>query len=144
MGNDPDNQYYKNYPFVMKTDVNGDILWEKWISYLGSQAPVYPEVYSFGINMNPSADGGFLVTGSTMAIEHCADIFYTDGFVMKVDACGKKEWCSIIHNKNSINYGMDTIEARNGDIWVLTFFGNMNHPDKRVWIYCFDTGGNLK
>lgn len=145
MGNDADNQYYKNYPFVMKTDVNGDILWKKWISFLGSQAPVYPQVYSFGIGLNSCSDGGFLVTGSTYAVEQCAwDPFCLDGFVMKVNACGEKEWCTIIHNEYSIDYATDAIEAGNGDVWVLMYFGNMDHNDKRVWVYCLDAGGNLK
>lgn len=144
-GNIYNGYYYKNYPFVLKTDVNGNILWQKWVSYLGSQAPVYPEVYSFGIGLQTCADGGFILSGGTYAIEHCAyDPYCTDAFIMKVNACGEKEWCSIIQNIYSVDYGMDAIEAENGDIWLLAFYGNLNYLNQRVWIYCFDALGNLK
>ncbi len=95
-GNLIDNVGWKKMPFLMKTDVNGTVLWEKRISYLGNSGAVYPEIITYGLSANLCHDGGILVAGGTHAVDHCADYECSDAFVMKINPCGEKQWCRII------------------------------------------------
>jgi len=142
-GNLIDNVGWKTMPFLMKTDVNGTVLWEKRISYLGNSGAVYPEIYTYGIWTNTCRDGGFLIAGGTTAIEHCYDYECTDGWVMKLNPCGEKEWCRIIRTPGSLDYAMEAIERENGEIWVLVDLYGYDRLNKRIWIFCLDNQGEL-
>lgn len=142
-GNLIDNVGWKKMPFLMKTDVNGTVLWEKRISYLGNSGAVYPEIITYGLSANLCHDGGILVAGGTHAVDHCADYECSDAFVMKINPCGEKEWCRIIRTPGSLEYAMEAIERENGDIWVLVDYYGYDRVSKRIWIFCLDPNGDL-
>jgi hypothetical protein len=77
---------YRGY--VVKTDINGNKLWQKVID--GNK-------FSYFQTIDKTSDGGFIAGGTYNT--HDDKI---DAFVMKFNACAEPEWCSLIPD-NSYN-----------------------------------------
>jgi len=71
---------YRGY--VVKTDINGNKLWQKVID--GNKL-------SFFQTISHTSDGGFIAGGAYEMSE-----YKYDAFVMKFNACAEPEWCSVI------------------------------------------------
>ncbi len=71
--------------WVLKIDIDGNLLWEK--NFGGSLS-------DFGFDINPTSDGGYLMVGST--ISQNGDVNDNNGFydywIVKMDADGKLLW----------------------------------------------------
>ena len=79
----------KTYLYSFKTDKNGDMIWEQY----------YPVVGDFK-DVEPTPDGGYLMSG--FADRDNPDVnpgISREGYLLKVDADGNKEWDSIYPNK---------------------------------------------
>lgn len=81
--------YKEFFAQLIKTDVNGEKLWEKDIGFLTDTGWVATD----GASTRQTADGGYIVMGMTAGYFHD----HTNGsvYIMKLNACGEKEWSKI-------------------------------------------------
>lgn len=110
-----DGPDYKTWSWLIKTDINGNKIWDKIIEggdqIMGTSA------------VEHSKDGGILTCGAIWTA-----IGNYDPYVMKLNACGEKEWCKIFVGSTETNpYAQDVKEAASGEIIVLVNqFGDYN------------------
>ncbi|MBL7113144.1 MAG: T9SS type A sorting domain-containing protein [Bacteroidales bacterium] len=115
---------------LLKTDVNGNMLWEKRV---GSS--------SYFLSLNDSymtSDGGLIMIGTTMKLDE-----YGDAFIVKLDACGNTEWCKIYSVPDDLDSGVRIIQLSDGKyVAQINYFGYDN-AYKRVWLFCLNHDGDL-
>jgi hypothetical protein len=111
LGADIFETYYTfKYPWIIKTDINGNILWDK--------------KYGNGIDHNymvscvKTSDGGIIACGLTTIEDPQLDPFF-----FKLNACGEVEWCKIILSQG-YNGASDIIEVEDGYIGILKYYWN--------------------
>ena len=118
---------FHHYGWALKTDINGNKLWEK----------------AFGDNstntyLNSSrltTDGGLIMVGFTTVSVHSQS-----PVVIKLNACGEKEWCRIYPSTNFNCFALDVINHPVGGYVVLVHDWKSN-PD--VWLFRIDSLGFL-
>jgi hypothetical protein len=119
---------FPNYSWLIKTNINGDTLWSKILT-------------CEGINwMNAvvqSGDGGFLICGTVK--------YDNSGYfpvVLKLNACGEKEWCKSF--ATSVPFGMPTAtdikETSSGEIIVLV---NQFNANENVYLFKLNSYGDI-
>jgi hypothetical protein len=109
-------RYGHNYPkylWLIKTDINGEFLWEKTLGD-GSSTIVFFDMeqnnigctYLGGINNSYDPSG--------------------DPIIFKLDSCGEKEWCRIFYSENNMDFLSTLTLTPEGDpVLVL----NLTYPD---------------
>lgn len=109
---------FKQWSWLIKTDVNGDILWDKIIE--GGDEFIRTTA------VESTMDRGVLLCGLIWS-----EIGATDPYVLKLNACGEKEWCTIFASSPQTNpWAQDIKETLNGDIIVLVNqYGENNVED---------------
>jgi len=121
---------WPRYNWLIKTDVNGDVMWEKT---LGDGVNV---VVTNGIGMNNEGSlylgGGYGLVGA-----------YTDPFVMKLNACGEKEWCKIFSVPGIHNFSPALTVTPDGGCAVLLYRTGENGFVDRNCLARFDKEGSL-
>ncbi len=120
--------YGYNAPYLgllLKTDVNGNELWKKYIGYFPQAHPLRN---SGAKKAKQTADGGYIVLGFTYQFD-----FSTDLYVLKLDACGEKEWSRVFRREKGQSDG-DIRETSDGCYLVsLTGWEDWNHTG-REWV----------
>jgi len=81
---------FKQWSWLIKTDVNGEVLWDKVIE--GGDENMR------SIAMELTEDGGILLCGFVWS-----QIGASDPYVMKLNTCGEKEWCTIFASSTQSN-----------------------------------------
>jgi hypothetical protein len=76
-----DGSEFKEYSWLIKTDINGNILWDKVIEG-GDDVVISNAVQTSG--------GGTITCGCIWT-----NTGFYDPYVMKLNSCGEKEWCKI-------------------------------------------------
>jgi len=108
--------------------MNGDTLWEKVIECDGKNA-------AFSVAQTP--DGGIIVVGRASIFENI-----TDPFILKLNACGEKVWCTILRKPGQLAYAKKVLVQVDGSLLVLTLY--MGGPGgDRIHIYHFNDAGVL-
>jgi hypothetical protein len=123
---------YPNFSWLIKTDINGNSLWEKIIDN-------YPRELPTAQAIEATSDGGTLVCGialSGFSNKSCP-------FVMKLNACGEKEWCKIFEGSpNSSTWAQEIKETETGDIIVLVnMFGS--NPQETIHLFKLSADGDV-
>ncbi|MFO7615612.1 MAG: T9SS type A sorting domain-containing protein [Bacteroidales bacterium] len=122
---------YVHYVWLLKTDINGEIIWQK----------------TFG---NTVSYIGFF----SMATNHSGDIFLSgtttyygsqDPLIMKLNTCGEKEWCRIFYIPNSLNYAHSIVATEDGGCAVILRYTGTFPPnfDDRICLARFSANGDL-
>jgi hypothetical protein len=120
----------QTFGWIIKTDINGNQLWEK---------KIYNENYSnFSSNLNLSTDAGIILIGSTTKL----DSNNTDIMFIKLDACGNREWCTLLSTPGCSDYGIKILPIEDGYISLLSYY-NEDITHKRVWTLKLDLSGNV-
>ena len=123
------SQTSPKYGWVFKTDINGEILWEKKI---GS------DEYICGVHdLIQSNDNGYILIGSTKKL---GDTY--DPFVLKLNSCGEKEWCRIFHIPGNTTSGSYVTHLPNNNI-ICSFRKYSYNPDERIWLVCLEGNGEI-
>ena len=123
---------YPQFSWLIKTDINGNVLWEKIIDN-------YPREAATAQAIEVTADGGILLCGmalSGFSNKNCP-------FVMKLNACGEKEWCKIFEGSpNAFPVANDIKETESGDIVLLVnHFGSI--PQETIHLFKLDAEGEV-
>lgn len=119
---------YHRYIWLIKTDIDGNVLWEKKIGE-GS--------YRYYIDdINQTYDGGYIL------IFRCSkyDIDY-DPVVMKLDPCAEIEWCTTLHS-DGFNRGVKVIQTPDSSYLALSMY---HSPDwaERIYLFKIDRMGEV-
>ncbi len=117
--------------YVLKTSINGDIIWYKTI---GSQTES-TEVFE----INETFDNGLILTGVTGKLSP-----YYNPFIMKLNSCGENEWCRIYssHETQWSSWGQSIRPVPGGYIALIWGYGHDIQQD-RIWLFRLNEGGDL-
>jgi len=107
-----------NYCWLIKTNINGEILWEKTIGEHNTSVNI-----SW---MDMNANGNLYLAGNTSYYDS-----YRDPLIIKLDSCGEKEWCRVFHTPGNMDYSNMVLATSDGGcVAVLMYTG-------------YDLGGNI-
>ena len=118
-----------NYSRVIKTDINGDILWEKKIGNGQYQCILG--------GIDQTKDGGFVVTGQSNKYDS-----WGDPVIMKFSACGELRWCTVIHTPSVGDYALQVKSLPDSCYLMLTLYSDPNFLN-RIQLFKFDRNGEL-
>jgi hypothetical protein len=125
-------QYLDNkYAIIVKTDINGNVLWDK---YIGNG--------QYGLSsgdMEQTKDNGFIYAAGFSKYDPRGG---SDPFMIKFNPCGEMQWCSVINTPGIFDYADRVRQTPEGDYVLLTSYSDPN-PINRIQIYKFDSSGNL-
>ena len=117
-----------SFGWVMKTDINGCAKWSKSYGKSG-------KISTF-TNSCETTDGGLICFGSSNKInQNC-----TDPLLVKLNACGEKEWCKIYNSTNCNASGIDISQVPGGGYMMLIEDWIVG-PD--VWLFRLDSAGGI-
>ena len=128
-----DNDMINRMSVLLKTDVNGNILWTR---YIGD--PLYQGAFA---RFTATQDGGCILVGSTTVLDKCTDYYCYDVWIMKLNACGEKEWCKIYSVPMDVDYGADVVQLSNGNYIVLVNYFGFDSVEERIWLFCLSPSG---
>ncbi|MCD4747224.1 MAG: T9SS type A sorting domain-containing protein [Bacteroidales bacterium] len=126
---------YHNYPrynWLIKTDINGDVLWEKTIG------EGINTISLRGLGMNDNKD--IYLSGYTMIEDPYG---YADPMLMKLNVCGEKEWCRIFPTPNHPDYGYDLCVTPDGGCAIILAFTAEPFMGDRVCLARFNSSGDF-
>ena len=116
-----------NEMWLIKTDADGNKLWDKTFSGKG---------WAIGSSVQQTVDGGYIACGST-SITYPAKPSDYEVLVIKTDAVGDREWDTIIANDEQEQYkGKSVQQTIDGD-YVVYAQGRME-----VFLIMVDSKGN--
>ncbi|MBE9491766.1 MAG: hypothetical protein IMY70_02685, partial [Bacteroidetes bacterium] len=82
---------YSKYNWLIKTDINGEILWEKTIG---------DGIHTITmIEMVQNNEGAIYLCGGSRYVDPIGD-----PLIIKLDSCGEKEWCKIFYTQDNHDY----------------------------------------
>lgn len=97
---------YVNFFWLQKTDVNGQFFWGKTF---GS-----PDSYITFFSMNQDTFGNIFLSGGTTYYD-----LFSDPLVMKLNACGEKEWCRVFNTPGNFDYSYGVVPTHDGGCVIL-------------------------
>lgn len=118
------------YGWLIKTDINGEILWDKKFGDT--------EYGSALTSVSQTKDGGYIILGDTRIY----DLKY-DPFIIKLNACGEKEWCKIFCNANDYEFGMKIKPLSSGGYIAMIDLWGCDLANKRIWLFRLDEQGSI-
>ncbi|MGE5316412.1 MAG: T9SS type A sorting domain-containing protein [Chloroflexota bacterium] len=117
------------HAWLLKTDINGIKLWDK---------KIYNSSYAIATNdISQTQDGGMILIGSTSKY----DPGEYDVFFLKINACGEKEWCTVLNTPGNSDFGLKLLPVDNGYVGLLSYY--QDWLNKRVWTIKLDLAGNV-
>ena len=120
-----------NYQFtwLIKTDINGEILWEKRI------CGYFNRIKTDRIDKNQV---GEIFLGGSVVLDG-----NTDAMIMKLNACGEKEWCRILSTTSNNDFFMDLVGTPDRGCAGLVFGAFYPLFEYRSGIVRFTSNGDL-
>jgi len=105
------NQGANKYGWVIKIDINGNILWDKKFG-VGNDRNWFSNSFQ-------TLDNGLIISGITN--KYSSGDY--DPLFIKTNVCGEVEWCRVLACPNQ-NFGTDVIQTVDGSyIGLLTYYG---------------------
>jgi hypothetical protein len=116
---------------LIKTDVNGNMLWFKSIGQQGDGTLID---YS-----DQCTDGGLILSGGTRQLGT-----WTDPLFLKISKCGNKEWCKIFHipdiNREGDSWAQRIYQLPDGG-YISAVIDYGTDINKRIWLFRLDSLG---
>lgn len=115
---------------IIKTDINGNMLWSKTVSSSGDFTRI--------CDLNSTTDKGYIITGITGE----QSLFFNP-FIMKLNGCAELEWCRIFNTPNeNQEWGQSIWQIPGGYIALFLAYGD-DPQNERIWLYRVDNEGDL-
>ena len=115
--------------FLVKADKSGNLIWQKTIG--GSD-------WDFANSMNATADGGFIIAGTTYSYGHGN----ADGYVIKTNANGDTTWTKTFGGINDDEF-KSVIQTSDGNYALTGYTKSYNDIDSGdVWVLKLNTLGD--
>ncbi len=109
---------WPRYSYLIKTDVNGEVLWEKTLG------DGINGILPWGIGVND--EGSIYFSGSYGVVGA-----YSNPLIMKLNACGEKEWCWLFPTEGYHDYGYGlTVTPDGGVAFIISLSGNPVYDDR--------------
>jgi len=124
-----DANNYK-YGVLIKTDINGNLLWKKLIGNGSSFImPWYIE---------QTMDSGFIISGTM------SKYGIKDAFILKLNSCFEKEWCKVLHTTSQYDsYGRRVKPLPDGGFLLLTAYYEGLETGSRIHLHRLSSDGEL-
>jgi len=111
----------------LKTDINGELLWDKKLTH-------------------PPISVGFTVCQDSIGNKYVAGIDFSEiswPFLLKLNSCGEKEWCTLYKDWGyGWGYPMDIILNTEGNIIVLCRLESEEQINQ-IFLLCYNPEGDL-
>lgn len=114
--------------FLVKADKAGNLIWQKTIG--GSD-------WDFANSMNATADGGFIIAGTTYSYGHGN----ADGYVIKTNANGDTTWTKTFGGINDDEF-KSVIQTSDGNYVLTGYTKSYNDNLGDGWIFKLDQNGD--
>jgi hypothetical protein len=115
------------YGWLIKTDINGNILWDK---KFGESS--YENYFS---DFDKTSDNGLIISGSTAQQD-----VEQDPLFIKLNACGEIEWCQILL-RDGFNTSSGIVSLPEGDyLGMIQYFGGQTQLN-RISLVKMDSSG---
>lgn len=121
---------YSKYNWLTKTDVNGEVLWEKTIG-----DGIHPIAI---LDMKHDGEGNTYLAGGTNAYDPDGD-----PVIIKLNACIEKEWCRIFYTENHYSFARCLTLTPDGGIAVTLFQSNPDPLVDRICLAKLSSAGEL-
>jgi len=116
--------------WIFKTDINGNILWEKVIgSSVGN-------VYFSPVNIEQTVNNGLIICGTTNKYGS------PDAFLIQINYCGEVDWCKIIKRQGPWDVGFKVKPTPEGDFILLGGY-YPTEPRTDYSLFKFNENGEL-
>jgi hypothetical protein len=122
---------YPKYNWLIKIDINGEILWEKTIGN-GIHTIVLNELYQ--------NDSGFIYLCGGLWNEDP----YGDPFILKLNPCGNIEWCQIFNTPNNPDFADCFCLTKDGGCAVTLVMTGITPWIDRICLAKFSSAGELE
>ena len=115
------------FGWIIKTDINGNLLWDKKFGT--------PAVENYFLDFDKSHDHGLIISGATAQQD-----MEIDPLFIKLDPCGEIEWCNIFLSEG-LNTATGIVELVNdGYIGMLQYYGG-DYQNIRISLVKMDETG---
>lgn len=125
------------FNWLTKTDINGQMIWKKTIGLASSTLLI--------AHISTNSSGDIYGAGNTNHLDE-----YKDPFIIKLDACGEKEWCKIINIPGSNNFARSVETTEDGGCVALLYSSKYISEDRvcmarfsvegePLWYYCYNS-----
>ncbi|MCX6234552.1 MAG: T9SS type A sorting domain-containing protein [Bacteroidetes bacterium] len=118
------------YGWIIKTDINGGLLWDKKIHNDSFWAPIN--------DIQQTNDGGYIISGSTREYDPAYD-----PFILKLNACGEMEWCKIYNTPENMDFAVRIFQLDDGGYISLFWYYACYNTRQRMWLFRLDKDGEL-
>ena len=116
------------YALLLKTDINGNLLWEKYFGEGNSKMHFF--------NSSKTSDGGLICCGSTTRLgSH-------DAFIIKFNGCAEIEWCKVLFTPDNYDLSWRIKQTPEGDFILLGAYFVTN-PESNISLFKFNSSGEL-
>ena len=119
------------YGCLIKTDINGNVLWNKEIGN--------GQYLMFVNNIEQTYDNGFVIAGTTTKYGN-----QQDAYILKLNSCGELEWCSDVYTPNISDDMGWRVKPTTDHGYVLLGYYNDPNPNLRTNLFKFDSEGSLQ
>lgn len=119
---------FAKYNWLIKTDINGGILWEKMIGN-GINS-----IYLLGMQMNNN--GSLFLCGGTKTEDPQGD-----PIIIKINPCGEKEWCKIYYTEDNLDYARCVATTPDGGTAITLSYTGFEIGQDRICLAKFSSEG---
>ncbi len=116
--------------FIIKTDINGEVLWQKTIGELSDNG-------IDGTNVQQTFDGGYILFSGTYKYGS------RNVMLMKLNACGEKQWNKVFISPDLPQFNYSVLQMPDSNYLIqLAYWGN-DLANKRIWLFKIDGHGEI-
>lgn len=127
-------RYGPNYPiycWLLKTDINGRILWQKAFGKESSYSIMTDDVQI-------DKTGSIYLAGATYYYSE----YESDPIIMKLNNCGEKEWCKVFVEDGS-NYVRAIVNTKDDGVVAILHYMNPDISKDRICLSKLSSDGEL-
>ncbi|MCF8351035.1 MAG: T9SS type A sorting domain-containing protein [Bacteroidales bacterium] len=128
VGNYAQNGVNRN-GWLIKTDINGNILWNKKIG-LELGYPISKVIME--------DDGSYYLLGNSYKLDS-----WSDAMIIKLNKCGEEEWCKIFHIPDDPEYGVDMVQLPSGNLIAYVSYFGTDISNERLWLFKLNPDGDV-
>ncbi|MBP6871528.1 MAG: T9SS type A sorting domain-containing protein [Bacteroidales bacterium] len=110
---------YSKLLWLIKTNINGEILWEKTIGD-GMKTITFFDMHQDVLGNTFLGGGSFFYDSSG------------DPIVMKINSCGEQQWCKVFYTDNNMDYSSCMALTQEGEPVVVLNVTNPDHTKDRI------------
>jgi hypothetical protein len=121
---------YSKYNWLIKTDINGEVLWEKTIGD-GLNSIVF-------LDIAHNDSGNTFLGGSTHAYDPDGD-----PLILKINPCGEKEWCKVFFTENNHDFSSCITITTDESVAIVLNYTNPEPWVDRICLAKLSPGGDL-